>query len=231
MFNTPAASSQSVAELAFAHMFSLARFLHQSNHQMRIGSDFNKLKKIYSEGFQLRGKTLGIIGFGRIGQEAARLGLAMGMKVMPADIAVSQVTINLTLFHNENVNFSVTMETFDLDDVLRHSDFLTMHVPFSGGTPLIGKAQFAKMKTGAILVNTSRGGVVDEEAMLEALDSGKLAGAGLDVFDFEPKPRKEIIDHPKISMTPHIGAATIEAQGLIGLELADKILAFFGDDK
>jgi D-3-phosphoglycerate dehydrogenase len=231
VFNTPAASSQSVAELAFAHMFSLARFLHQSNYQMRVGSDFNQLKKVYSEGFQLRGKTLGIIGFGRIGQEAARIGLALGMKVMPADIAVSEVNIDLTLFHSENVNFSITMETVDLDEVLRHADFLTLHVPFSGGTPLIGKEQFAKMKTGAILINTSRGGVVDEEAMLEALNGGKLAGVGLDVFDFEPKPRKEILDHPKISMTPHIGAATQEAQGLIGLELADKILAFFGDDK
>ncbi len=231
VFNTPAASSQSVAELAFAHMFSMARFLHQSNYQMRIGGDFNKLKKVYSEGFQLRGKTLGIIGFGRIGQEAARIGLALGMKVMPADIAVSQVNIDLTLFHNENVNFSITMETAEIQEVLRSSDFLTLHVPFSGGKPLIGKAEFAMMKDGAILVNTSRGGVVDEEAMLDALNSGKLAGAGLDVFDFEPKPRKEILDHPKISMTPHIGAATQEAQGLIGLELADKILAFFGDDK
>lgn len=231
VFNTPAASSQSVAELAFAHMFALARFLHQSNHHMRIGADFNQLKKTYSEGFQLRGKTLGIIGFGRIGQEAARIGLALGMKVMPADIAVNEVNIDLTLFHSENVNFSITMETSELDDVLRTSDFLTLHVPFSGGKPLIGKQEFAKMKKGAILINTSRGGVVDEEAMLEALNSGKLAGVGLDVFDFEPKPRPEILDHPKISITPHIGASTIEAQGLIGLELADKILAFFGDDK
>lgn len=146
-------------------------------------------------------------------------------------VAVNEVNIDLTLFHSENVNFSITMETLDIKDVLRTSDFLTLHVPFSGGKPLIGKEEFAIMKKGAILVNTSRGGVVDEEAMLEALDSGKLAGVGLDVFDFEPKPRKEILDHPKISMTPHIGAATQEAQGLIGLELADKILAFFGDDK
>ncbi|MDX1940019.1 MAG: D-2-hydroxyacid dehydrogenase [Saprospiraceae bacterium] len=231
VFNTPAASSQSVAELAFAHMFALARFLHESNYQMRIGSDFNKLKKIYSDGIQLREKTLGIIGFGRIGQEAARIGLALGMKVMPADIAVTEVNIELKLFHSENLSLSTKIETYELEDVLKSADFLTLHVPFGGGKPIIGKEEFAKMKKGSFLINTSRGGVVDEEAMLEALDSGHLAGAGLDVFDFEPKPRKEILEHPRISFTPHIGASTNEAQALIGLELADKILAFFGDDK
>ncbi len=230
---TPAASSQSVAELAFAHIFSLVRFLHQSNRAMPIkgASEFKKLKDMYSEGFQLRGKTLGIIGFGRIGQEAARIGLALGMKVMPADIVVHEANIELTLFHSENVSFSINMQTYDRDEVLRSADFLTLHVPFSGGTPLIGKEEFAKMKDGSFLVNTSRGGVVDEEAMLHALNSGKLAGVGLDVFDFEPTPRKEILEHSKISMTPHIGASTQEAQALIGLELADRILAFFGDDK
>lgn len=231
VFNTPAASSQSVAELAFAHMFALARFVHESNYQMRIGSDFNKLKKIYSEGIQLRGKTLGIIGFGRIGQEAARIGLALGMKVMPADIAVTEVNIELNLFHSESLSLSTKIETYDLEDVLKSADFLTLHVPFGGGKPIIGKEEFAKMKKGSFLINTSRGGVVDEEAMLAALDSGHLTGAGLDVFDFEPKPRKEILEHPRISFTPHIGASTHEAQALIGLELADKILAFFGDDK
>ncbi|MBK7872128.1 MAG: D-2-hydroxyacid dehydrogenase [Saprospiraceae bacterium] len=231
VFNTPAASSQSVAELAFAHMFALARFVHESNYQMRIGSDFNKLKKIYSEGIQLRGKTLGIIGFGRIGQEAARIGLALGMKVMPADIAVTEVNIELNLFHSESLSLSTKIETYDLEDVLKSADFLTLHVPFGGGKPIIGKEEFARMKKGSFLINTSRGGVVDEEAMLAALDSGHLTGAGLDVFDFEPKPRKEILEHPRISFTPHIGASTHEAQALIGLELADKILAFFGDDK
>ncbi len=231
VFNTPAASSQSVAELAFAHMFSLARFLHASNYEMRTGGDFKRLKKVYSEGIQLREKTLGIIGFGRIGQEAARLGLAVGMKVMPVDIKVDAVDIGLTLYHNENVSFTINMPTYELDEILPQADFLTLHVPFGGGKPIIGKEEFAKMKNGSFLINTSRGGVVDEEAMLEALDSGKLAGAGLDVFDFEPTPRKEIIDHPKISLTPHIGASTHEAQALIGLELADKIIHFYGDDK
>ncbi len=231
VFNTPAASSQSVAELAFAHMFALARFLHQSNHQMRVGGDFDKLKKIYSEGIQLRGKTLGIIGFGRIGQEVARIGLALGMKVMPADIAVSEVNIELRLFHSENLSLSTTIETYDMEEVLKAADFLTLHVPFGGGKPLIDREELAKMKNGAFLINTSRGGVVNEEAMLEALNNGKLGGAGLDVFDFEPKPRKEILDHPRISLTPHIGASTHEAQALIGLELADRILEFFGDDK
>lgn len=230
VFNTPAASSQSVAELAFAHMFSLVRFLHQSNHQMRVGGDFNKLKKAYSSGTQLREKTLGIIGFGRIGQEVARIGLALGMKVMPADIAVDEVNIELRLFHSENLNLSINVETYSIEEVIKNADFLTLHVPFGGGKPIIGKEEFAKMKTGAVLINTSRGGVVDEEAMLEALESGKLRGVGLDVFDFEPKPRKEILDHAKISITPHIGASTHEAQAMIGLELADKIIHFYGDD-
>ncbi len=231
VFNTPAASSQSVAELAFAHMFSLSRFLHRSNYEMRTGGDFKKLKKAYSSGIQLREKTLGIIGLGRIGQETARLGLAVGMKVMPVDIKVDAVDIGLTLYHSENVSFSINMPTYDLDEVLPEVDFLTLHVPFGGGKPIIGKEEFAKMKDGAFLINTSRGGVVDEEAMLEALESGKLRGAGLDVFDFEPTPRQEILDHPKISITPHIGASTHEAQALIGLELADKIIHFYGDDQ
>jgi D-3-phosphoglycerate dehydrogenase len=231
VINTPAASSQSVAELAFAHMFSLSRFLHRSNYEMRTGGDFKKLKKAYSSGIQLREKTLGIIGLGRIGQETARLGLAVGMKVMPVDIKVDAVDIGLTLYHSENVSFSINMPTYDLDEVLPEVDFLTLHVPFGGGKPIIGKEEFAKMKDGAFLINTSRGGVVDEEAMLEALESGKLRGAGLDVFDFEPTPRQEILDHPKISITPHIGASTHEAQALIGLELADKIIHFYGDDQ
>lgn len=231
VINTPAASSQSVAELAFAHMFSLSRFLHRSNYEMRTGGDFKKLKKAYSSGIQLREKTLGIIGLGRIGQETARLGLAVGMKVMPVDIKVDAVDIGLTLYHSENVSFSINMPTYDLDEVLPEVDFLTLHVPFGGGKPIIGKEEFAKMKNGAFLINTSRGGVVDEEAMLEALESGKLRGAGLDVFDFEPTPRQEILDHPKISITPHIGASTHEAQALIGLELADKIIHFYGDDQ
>ncbi len=233
VITTPAASSQSVAELAFAHMFSLARSLQLANRTMPVKGDqeFKHLKEAYSDGFQLRGKTLAVIGFGRIGQEAARIGIALGMKVMPVDVMIDEAEIDISIPDSDNVSLSVKMRTFDMEEVLPQADFITLHVPFGGGTPIIGAAELAKMKTGAVLVNTSRGGVIDEEAMLEALNSGKLAGAGLDVFDFEPKPRRELLEHPKISMTPHIGASTQEAQSLIGLELADKILAFFGDDK
>ena len=233
VFNTPAASSQSVAELAFAHMFSLARFLHQANRLMpeKGDSEYDKLKKIYSEGVQLRGRTLGIIGFGRIGQEVARIGVALGMQIIAADPFIEDAKLEIKTFNSSNAWLNVRIETSSLEELLAKSDFITLHVPFSGGKPIIGKEEFDSMKKDSYLINTSRGGTVDELALLEALDSGKLAGAGLDVFDFEPKPRKEILQHPRISLTPHIGASTYEAQENIGLELADRILAYFGDDK
>jgi D-3-phosphoglycerate dehydrogenase len=233
VFNTPAASSQSVAELAFAHMFSLARFLQESNRNMPIrgDKDYDKLKKEYSEGIQLRGRTLGVIGFGRIGQEVARIGIGLGMKVMAMDPYIDQADIDIKPFNSDYVRIMVNIETSEWDEVLAKADVITLHVPFSGGTPLIGAKEFAKMKKGVYLINTSRGGTVDELALLDALSSGKVAGAGLDVFDFEPTPRPEILAHPQISLTPHIGASTLEAQTNIGLELADRIIAFFGDDK
>jgi D-3-phosphoglycerate dehydrogenase len=229
VMNTPAASSSSVAELAFAHIFSLARFLNRSNRELASGS-FKKLKEEFSEGRQLRGKTLGIIGFGRIGQEVARIGLALGMNVKPVDLIVEEADINIQLFNMDTVKLSVHVPTFDMEEVLTTSDYLTLHVPASNGA-LIGKAEIAKMKQGAIIINTSRGGIVDEEALLEALETGHIGGAGIDVFENEPSPRPALLDHPRISVTPHIGASTIEAQAYIGLELADRILAFFGDDK
>lgn len=233
VMNTPAASSQSVAELAFAHMFNLARGLHNANRQMpeKGDKDFKGLKKAFSKGVQLRGKTLGVIGFGRIGQEVARIGLALGMNVLPVDLVVEEADIDINVYYSENIRLSVSLETSDWETVLSDSDFLTLHVPFSGGKPLIGKNEIAKMKTGAYIINTARGGAVDEDALIEALNEGKLAGAGLDVYEDEPTPKKELIDNPKVSVSPHIGASTLEAQANIGLELADKIIAFFGDDK
>lgn len=233
VMNTPAASSQSVAELVFGHMFALSRSLHLSNREMptKGNTEFKKLKKAYSDGVQLRGKTLGIIGFGRIGQEVARIGTALGMNVMPVDLVVSEAEIDINVFKSADVSMSVRVQTFEWDEVLRQSDYLTLHVPFNGGKPLIGEAEFNKMKKGAVLVNTSRGGTVDEKALLAALADGRLRGAGLDVFEEEPSPSFELLNHPRISVSPHIGAATQEAQANIGLELADRILAFFGDDK
>ncbi len=230
VINTPAASSRAVAELAFGHAFSLARMLHSANRAMPVkgDTDFKTLKSSYSKGFQLGGKTLGIIGFGRIGQEAAKIGLGLGMNILPTDPYISEANIPMQPYGFTNMKLDIRIETKPFDEVLRRADFITIHVPFSGGTPLVGAAEFEKMKKGAILINTSRGGVVDELAMLDALESGKLRGAGLDVFDNEPTPRKEILNHPNISLTPHTGAETQEAQVNIGLELADRILEFFG---
>lgn len=230
VMNTPAASSQSVAELVFAHMFSLARSLHIANRAMpsKGDSEFKKLKKAFARGMQLRGKTLGIIGFGRIGQEVARIGLALGMNVLPVDLVVDEADIDIKVFNSQDISLSIHLHTTDIDSVLKSSDFLTLHVPFGGGKPLVGKEEIQKMKEGVIIINSSRGGAVDEEALLEGLQSGKIAGAGLDVFESEPTPRKALLQHPQISLSPHIGAATLEAQANIGLELADKIIAFYG---
>ena len=229
IINTPAASSQSVAELAMGHLFTLARFLHRANRELPTG-DFKKLKNAYAEGIQLKGKTMGIIGFGRIGKDVAKIALAMGMNVVASDPMISETELDLKVYDTDNVKMTIKIKTHKLDYLLKHSDFITLHVP-SIGKPIIGAHEIEKMKTGAFLIKCSRGGVIDELAVLAALNSGKLGGAGLDTFDDEPNPRAEILNHPKISVTPHIGAATLEAQANIGLELADKILAFFGDDK
>lgn len=225
--NTPAASSQAVAELVFTHFFSLARFVHRSNRELAAeGSDFNKLKKAYSEGVQLRGKCLAIVGFGRIGREVARIGLALGMEILPVDLMVESADLEIDLYAAKDVKVKVHLETVSLEEALRKADFLTLHVPSVKGA-LLGKEELASMKKGAIVVNTARGGVIDEEALLAALDSGHIAGAGIDVYNNEPNPDRRLLNHPRVSATPHIGAATVEAQQNIGLELADQIIAFF----
>lgn len=233
IINTPAASSQSVAELAFGHMFSLARHLQNANWEMRSLEEgkFKKLKKQYSTGFQLRGKTLGIIGFGRIGIETARVGLGLGMNVLPYDIIPDlKVDVDVSIYQSEDAKVTIKLKSVEMDELLAKSDFISIHVPFSDG-PVIGKAEMAKLKDGVILVNTARGGMIDEEALIEGLDSGKIGGAALDVFMNEPNPSQAILEHPRISLSPHIGGSTVEAQTNIGLELADKIIAHFGDDK
>jgi D-3-phosphoglycerate dehydrogenase / 2-oxoglutarate reductase len=233
VINTPAASSQSVAELTFGHMFNLARFLHLSNRDMPTKgiSEFKKLKSAFEKGTQLRGKTLGIIGFGRIGQETARIGIALGMKVMPVDVVIDKVDIDINVYNSTEAKLSVHVPTFSMEEVLPVSDFISLHIPFSGGKPVIGKEEIEKMKSGVCLINTARGGAIDETALLEALDSGKVMGAGLDVFENEPTPNIALLNHPRISVSPHIGASTIEAQAKIGLELAERILSYFGGDQ
>lgn len=228
VYNTPAASSNSVAELVFGHIIAISRFLHLSNREMPLEgtTQFKTLKKNYSEGIELRGKTLGICGLGRIGREVARIGLALGMEILAVDLFVDEAEIDVQLFDNYAMSLKQKLQTVDMDTMLSQSDMITCHVP-SLDKPLIGTAEIAKMKDGAILVNASRGGIIDEDALLKALDSGKLMGAGLDVFVGEPTPRKELLTHPKISVTPHTGASTMEAQKNIGTELAEKIIGYF----
>lgn len=223
VINTPAASSASVAELVFAHLFSGARFLQDSNRKMPLVGDtqFNQLKKSYEKGIELRGKTIGIVGMGRIGQEVARIALGLGMRVIAADNNIGRASIKVKFYNNQFIN--VDIETEPLEDVLKHADFITLHVPAQIDGSMIGKKEFAKMKDGAVIVNCSRGGVIDEQDLINALDSGKLSFAALDVFNNEPKPSKEILNHAKISLTPHTGASTVEAQDRIGLSLAEQI--------
>ena len=227
VINTPAASSDSVAELVFSHLFSMVRFLFDSNRQMPLtgDSDFKALKKSYSNGKELAGKTLGIIGFGRIGREVAKRAIGLGMNVMAHDKFVKEANITLNFFNGDKKSF--TIETNSLNEVLSNSDFITLHVPKTGDEPVINAEQIGMMKTGAGIINTSRGGLIDETALMFALDKQKLAYAGLDVFENEPNPSIHICMHNAISLTPHIGAATLEAQERIGTELADQITTHF----
>ena len=224
--NTPAASSLSVAELVFAHLFTGVRFLQDANRAMpsKGATAFNDLKKAYAKGIELRGKTIGIIGFGRIGRETAKIALGLGMDVLAYDFSPIPETLPVVFSGGIEVNLPVKGVTFET--LLAESDFISLHVPFTDKA-IIGAAEFAQMKNGAALVNCSRGGTVDETALLAVLDSGKLAFAGLDVFDNEPTPRQDLLSHPKISLSPHIGASTNEAQERIGTELAQLIIDHF----
>lgn len=223
VINTPAASSRSVGELAMAHMLGLSRFLHLANRQMPEtgNTQFNELKKAYSKGAELEGKTLGIIGLGRIGMETARCGLGMGMNIVAYDPFVSEVTLHVG---PRALEFQTTIQTESLDKLLATADYISLHIP-SVGKAILGKEEFEKVKTGVFVINCSRGGTIDEDALIHALNSGKVAAAGLDVFDNEPTPRMDILSHPRISLTPHIGASTEEAQNKIGEELAQKMIA------
>ena len=222
VINTPAASSNSVAELVFSHLFNAVRFLYDSNREMPIQGDekFEDLKKKYAKGIELRGKTMGIIGFGRIGQNVGKIALGLGMNVLTFDPFVKEATIEIEI-NGLDRSVGVHTKTVSMEEVIVKSDFITLHVP---GGELIGASEIAKMKNGVILINTARGGVINEKDLIEGLNSGKIAHACLDVFVNEPKPSVDILRHPKISLTPHIGAATNEAQERIGVELAEKLI-------
>jgi D-3-phosphoglycerate dehydrogenase len=229
VINTPAASSQSVAELVLAHLFSGVRYMQESNYIMRSAgqTQFAALKKKFGNGSELRGKTLGIIGFGRIGQALARMAAGMGMNVIATDPYIQEVTLHLEI-PMAKTSIPLTIKTVSMEEVLENSDFISLHVPGKvNGKAVVGAQELSRMKSGAGIVNASRGGVIDEDALLHALDTGKLAFAGLDVFENEPTPREDLLKYSSISLSPHIGAATAEAQERIGIELASLLVDYF----
>lgn len=223
VFNTPASSSASVAELVMAMMFASNRFLYQAGGAMPVNGEetFEVLKKNYGKGKEVKGKTLGIIGFGRIGQSLAEYALGCGMRVMFFDRSKTEQTVTLSI---NGSPLEVKLNVSSFEEVLRGSDFISLHVPKQpNGSSVIGSAEFALMKKNAVVINTSRGGTIHEGELIEALDNGIIAGACLDVFENEPRPNAALLKHSKIIATPHIGAATAEAQERIGLEIAENV--------
>jgi D-3-phosphoglycerate dehydrogenase len=227
VINTPAASSKSVAELVFSHLFSCVRFLHESNRSMPLDGDskFKDLKKSYAKGTELSGKTLGIIGFGRIGQEVAKIGIGIGMNIIFFDKLNNEVSLTLNFFDGQSKTFNLSSSSYE--DLLNSSDFITVHIPASDKY-IIDSNEFSQMKNGVGILNLSRGGILNEEELLKNIETGKVSFAGIDTFENEPKPSIKILMNSNISLTPHIGAATNEAQDRIGVELADKINEILG---
>jgi len=227
VINTPAASSQSVAELVMAHLFNISRFIYDSNREMPENGEnnFKALKKKYAKGTELRGKTLGIIGFGRIGQFTAKYALGAGMKIIAYDPFINKIDLNIEI---ADQSISVNIDTINLDNLLENADYISLHVPMpKDGKALLSSTEFNKMKDGVKIVNAARGGVIDEDDLITAIKNNKVSAAALDVFVGEPNPRTDLLSQKNISLTPHIGAATNEAQDRIGTELADKIIAFY----
>ena len=224
VINTPASSANSVAELVFAHLFTGVRYLHDANRNMPLEGDqrFNELKKNYNNGAELRGKTLGIIGFGRSGQAVARIAIGLGMRVLAYDPNVQEAVITLSFFDGQETSF--TVKTVAKEQLLMESDFITLNNSPADGGYVLDEKEFRMMKDGVGVINLSRGGALNEVALIEAIDHGKVAFAGLDVFENEPNPAIQVLMHPQISLTPHIGAATNEAQDRIGTELAAQIV-------
>jgi len=226
VINTPASSSISVAELVMAHLFSMMRNLHKANRTMPVEgrSKFKDLKKEYEKGFELRGKTLGVIGFGRIGQWTARYALGCGMRVIYVDNNATVEAIELEIGGH---TVRVPVKMVSMTELLQQADAISLHVPAQkDGRAVLGSAELATVKPGVVIVNTARGGSVDEDALLGALKEGRVRAAALDVFVGEPEPREDLLTATNLSLSPHIGAATAEAQGRVGDELADQIISW-----
>jgi D-3-phosphoglycerate dehydrogenase len=224
IINTPNASSRSVAELVFAHFFSLARFLHEANRLMPLEGDthFNAMKKSFNNAYELSGKTLGVIGFGGIGQEVVKMGISLGMKVKVLTRKPITKTISLNFFDGQTINFEITSSN-DTETFLKDADFISINTPKTQEY-IIDTPQFEMMKDGVYIVNTARGGVINEVTLLDFIESGKVAGAALDVFENEPNPELILLMNPNLSLTPHLGGNTIDAQEKIGVELAEQII-------
>lgn len=224
VINTPEASSQSVAELVFAHILSGSRFLFDANRNMPLDGDskFKQLKKSYANSSELKGKTIGIIGFGRIGRAVAKMALGMGMHVLFTDKQYTEKqTIRLDFADEKFLEFVIKPKS--LEELLKTSDFVSLHLPEQKDY-VIGDKELALMKPTAAIINAARGGLLDEVALVEALDNKRLAFAGLDVFEDEPSPAIKVLMNPYISLSPHVGGSTREAQERIGLELARQII-------
>ncbi|KYH07660.1 3-phosphoglycerate dehydrogenase [Chryseobacterium cucumeris] len=224
VINTPTASSKSVAELVFGHFISLARFLHESNRLMPLEGEthFNAMKKSFSNAYELSGKTLGVIGFGSIGQEVIKIGIALGMKVTVLTRSPKTEVLTLNFFNGQSVNFEIT-STNDTDAFLKDADFISINTPKTNEY-IIDTPQFEKMKDGVYIVNTARGGVINEVTLIDFIESGKVAGAALDVFENEPNPELPLLMNPALSLSPHVGGSTVDAQEKIGIELAEQII-------
>lgn len=226
VINTPGASSASVGEMVMAHVYTLFRNLHLANREMPLSgeSQFKDLKKQFSKARELRGKTMGVIGFGRIGRETAKDALGAGMKVIFFDPYIENAEVTFDFFDGQKISFDFQRVT--MDELLKQSDVISIHVPAQKDY-IIGASEIKKMKKGAVLVNTARGGVVDENALLSALSSGHLSGAALDVFEEEPAPGIKLLMEDKLSLSPHLAGSTTEAQDRIGTELAEQIIDIY----
>ena len=227
VINTPAASSKSVAELVFSHLFGCVRFLHESNRAMPLDGDskFKDLKKSYAKGTELSGKTIGIIGFGRIGQEVAKIAIGVGMNVLFYDKFNQKADLDLKFFDGQKISFKLKSSSFE--DLLKESDFITLHIPASDKY-IIDSKEISQMKKGVGILNLSRGGLLNENELLKNIETEHISFAGIDTYENEPKPSIKILMNSSISLTPHIGAATNEAQDRIGVELAEKINEILG---
>lgn len=222
VINTPEASGIAIAELVFAHLLGMSRFLHISNREMPLEGDmrFNDLKRTFSAGIELRGKTLGIIGFQHIGQEVAKIALGLGMKVIAMDSRLDSAPIELEFFNGQKT--IINIETTDFNTILKESDFITLHTDNQEGY-ILGKEEFDKMNSGVGIVNISQSGVIDEMALLAAIKNKTVRFAGLDVYETQPNPEIQLLMNSDLSLSPNISNSTLEAQERMGLELAQQI--------